>query len=77
MLEGNCAVYYGDELEKRVLVRRGEQCFVAIDVPHAPRKESGKPCTWIGVHSSSNDQDGIALLPELDTKLAQRMGATA
>ena len=73
MLEGECAVYYGNELEKRVLVRQGEQSFVAADVPHAPRNESGKPCTWIVVHSSGSDQDGIVLLPELDERLAQEI----
>jgi uncharacterized RmlC-like cupin family protein len=75
MLEGECAVYYGDTLQKRVLVRKGEQCFVDADMPHAPRNESGKPCTWIVVHSSGSDQDGIVLLPELDAALAQRLGA--
>jgi uncharacterized RmlC-like cupin family protein len=59
-----------------VLVRQGEQCFVAANVPHAPRNESGKPCTAIVVHSSGNDQDGIVLLPELDAKLAQRLVTT-
>ena len=77
MLEGECAVYYGDNLQKRVLVRQGEQSFVAADIPHAPRNESGKPCIWIVVHSSGSDQDGIILLPDLDEKLAQRMAATA
>jgi uncharacterized RmlC-like cupin family protein len=43
-------------------------------MPHAPSNESGKPCTWIVVHSSGSDQDGIVLLPDLDRKLAQRMG---
>jgi uncharacterized RmlC-like cupin family protein len=77
LLEGQCAVYYGCELEKRVLVGQGEQCFVAADVPHAPRNESGKPCTWIVVHSSGSNQDGIVLLPDLDKKLAQRLGTGA
>jgi uncharacterized RmlC-like cupin family protein len=77
MLEGECAVYYGDNLEKRVMVRQGEQCFVAADVPHAPRNESGRPCTWLVVHSSGSDQDGIVLLPELDAKLAARLQGTA
>ena len=76
MLEGECAVYYGDNLQDRVLVQQGEQCFVAADVPHAPRNESGKQCTWIVVHSSGSDQDGIVLLPDLDAQLAQRMEAT-
>jgi uncharacterized RmlC-like cupin family protein len=77
MLEGECAVYYGDDLQKRVLILQGEQCFVAADMPHAPRNESGKSCTWIVVHSSGSDQDGIVMLPDLDAQLAQRMAATA
>ena len=67
-----CAPF--DDLQKQMLVRKGEQCFVAADIPHAPRNESGKPCTWIVVHSSGSDQDGIVLLPELDAKLKARMG---
>ena len=51
--------------------------FVAADVPHAPRNESGKPCVFIVVHSSGSDQDEIVLLPELDVKLAARMPAIA
>jgi len=77
LLEGDCTVYYGDDLQKRVQLRAGDQCFVAADVPHVPRNESGKPCTWIVVHSSGSDQDGIVLLPELDARFAQRIGATA
>jgi uncharacterized RmlC-like cupin family protein len=75
MLEGECAVYYGDNLQNRVLVRHGEQCFVAADIPHAPSNESDKPCTWIVVHSSGSDQDGIVLLPDLDAELRQRITA--
>jgi uncharacterized RmlC-like cupin family protein len=73
MLEGECAVYYGDRLQNCVQVRQGEQCFVAADMPHAPRNESGRPCTWIVVHSSGSDQDGIVLLPDLDAELAHRL----
>jgi uncharacterized RmlC-like cupin family protein len=77
MLEGECFVYYGNNFDKRVLVRQGEQCFVEVDVPHAPCNESGKPCTWIVVHSSGSDQEGIVMLPQLDTRLAALAGATA
>lgn len=73
MLTGECYVYYGDNLNERVLVHEGDQCFVPADVPHAPCNESGKPCTWIVVHSSGSDQDGIVLLPELDAKLAAKL----
>ena len=52
-------------------------CMNILPMPHAPRNESSKPCTWIVVHSSGSDQDGIVLLPELDTKLAQNTAAMA
>jgi uncharacterized RmlC-like cupin family protein len=72
LLEGACAVYYGDQLEHRVSVRARDQVYIPADVPHAPCNESGAPCTWIVVHSSGSDQDGIVLLPELDALLAAR-----
>lgn len=72
LLTGECAVYYGDHLERRLIARVGDQVFIPADVPHAPCNESGAPCTWIVVHSSGSDQDGIVLLPELDAKLAAR-----
>ena len=76
MLTGECTVYYGDKLEQRVQVHTGDQAFVPADLPHAPCNESGAPCTWIVVHSSGRDQDGIVLMPELDKHLAERLGAT-
>lgn len=75
LLEGKCAVYYGDNLECRVLLQSGDQIFLPADVPHAPANESDGPCTWIVVHSSGSDQDGIVLLPELDAVLASKMDA--
>ena len=73
LLDGECAVYYGDALERRVMVSAGDHVFCPADVPHAPSNESGKPCTWLVVHSSGSDQDGIVLLPELDAQLAARL----
>ncbi len=76
LLEGECAVYYGDALEHRVVLKAGEQAFCPADVPHAPANESGQPCTWIVVHSSGSDQEGIVMLPELDARLAAMLKAT-
>jgi uncharacterized RmlC-like cupin family protein len=75
MLTGECYVYYGDDLEHRVLAHTGDQVFVPVDMPHAPCNESDAPCTWIVVHSSGSDQEGIVMLPELDAKLAARVVA--
>jgi uncharacterized RmlC-like cupin family protein len=77
LLEGECAVYYGDRLEHRTVMRPGEQMFIPADVPHAPSNESGAPCTWLVTHSSGSDQDGIVLLPELDAVLAGKIGGGA
>ena len=66
LLDGECAVYYGERLERRAAVHAGDQIFIPPDVPHAPCNESGARCTWIVVHSSGSDQDGIVLVPELD-----------
>jgi uncharacterized RmlC-like cupin family protein len=72
LLEGTCVVYHGDNLEFETTVATGEQVFVPADVPHAPYNRSGAPCTWIVVHSSGSDQDGIVLLPDLDAVLATK-----
>jgi uncharacterized RmlC-like cupin family protein len=69
LLDGACAVYYGDTLEHRVSLSAGDQIFVPADVPHAPANESGAPCRWLVVHSSGSDQDRLVLLPELDALL--------
>ncbi len=74
LLEGECAVYYGDRVERRVLVRAGEQIYIPEDVPHAPCNESAAPCAWIVVHASGSDQDGIVLLPDFDALLASKAG---
>ena len=72
LLDGECAVYYGDRLEHRLVLLAGEQIYLPADVPHAPYNESAAPCTWIVVHASGSDQDGIVLLPDLDALLASK-----
>jgi uncharacterized RmlC-like cupin family protein len=71
MMEGRCSVYYGDQLEHRAQVERGEQMFMPRDVPHAPVNDSGAPCTWIVVHSSGSDQDDLIRTPHLDALLPE------
>ena len=75
LLDGDCAVYYGEGLDRREMVHAGEHVFCPANLPHAPSNESGKPCTWLVVHSSGSDQDGIVLLPELDDRLTKRIAA--
>ena len=70
LLEGDCEVFFGDRLECVEAMVAGEQMYIPADVPHAPCNRSGSPCTWLVVHSSGSDQEGIVLLPGLDKVLA-------
>ena len=70
LLEGECEVFFGDRLERVEAMVAGEQMYIPANVPHAPCNRSGAPCTWLVVHSSGSDQEGIVLLPELDKVLA-------
>ena len=72
LLEGECAVYYGDALEYRLQIDAGDHVFMPENVPHAPYNQGTAPCKWLVVHSSGSDQDGIVLLPELDLVLAKK-----
>ena len=72
LLEGECSVYYGDELEHRIEISAGDHVYMPEDVPHAPCNQGTAPCKWLVVHSSGSDQDGIVLLPELDLVLAKK-----
>jgi uncharacterized RmlC-like cupin family protein len=69
LLEGNCSVFYGDRVEQVAELTKGDQIFIPGSVAHAPVNRSGAPCTWIVVHGSGDDQDGIVMLPELDAVL--------
>ena len=72
VLSGTGVLYYGVGLAEHVIVSEGDHVFVAADVPHAPRNESGETSVVLVAHSSGSDQEGIVMLPELDGLLAAR-----
>jgi uncharacterized RmlC-like cupin family protein len=72
LIEGECAVFYGDQLEHRALLHAGECLYLPADIPHAPFNQSGAPCTWVVTHSAADDQEGIIMMPELDALLDAR-----
>lgn len=72
LLQGECNVYYGDNLEFHLTAHAGDHVYCPENVPHAPYNQGTETCTWLVVHSSGSDQDGIVLLPELDLVLATK-----
>ena len=72
MVAGECNVYYGDQMEFMLTAHAGDTFYCPENVPHAPYNHGTSPCTWIVVHSSGSDQEGIVMLPELDLILAKK-----
>lgn len=72
LLEGTVNVYYGDQLEHVAPMQPGDHIYIPGDVAHAPFNQSDAPCKIIVAHSSGSDQDGIVMLPELDSVLAAK-----
>ena len=66
MLEGECTLFHGQNLETQTLVKKGEQIFIPENVPHSPYNLSKKECVWLVVHSSGDDQDELIAMPELE-----------
>ena len=66
MLEGECTLFHGEQLENQTIIKQGEQIFIPENVPHAPYNLSNKKCVWVVVHSSGDDQDELVRTTELD-----------
>ena len=66
MLEGECTLFHGEQLENQTLIKQGEQIFIPDNVPHAPYNLSDRKCVWVVVHSSGDDQDELVRTTELD-----------
>ena len=69
LLEGECTLFHGDNLEQQTLVKQGEQIFIPENVPHAPFNQSQNVCIWVVVHSSGDDPDELISMPELSAEL--------
>ena len=69
LLEGECTLFHGDNLEQQTLVKQGEQIFIPENVPHAPFNQRQNDCIWVVVHSSGDDQDELISMPELSAEL--------
>jgi|SRR5262245_53844425 len=67
VIDGVAEMYYGDRLEEHVETGAGDYVYIPPDVPHLVMNRSGADVTALVAHTSASDQDGIVLLPELDS----------
>jgi uncharacterized RmlC-like cupin family protein len=66
VIEGEAEMYWGERLQELLHAKAGDYVYIPPDVPHLVLNRSGAPCRAMVVHSASDDQAGIVLLPELD-----------
>ena len=69
VIEGEAEMYFGDGLQELLLARAGEYIYIPADMPHLVLNRSGAPCRALVAHTAADDQAGIVLLPDLDTRV--------
>ena len=70
VIEGQAEMFFGPRLQDHVDVAAGDYVYIPPDVPHLVMNRSDSPATALVAHTAPNDQEGIVLLPELDSLIA-------
>jgi uncharacterized RmlC-like cupin family protein len=67
VIEGTPEMFFGGRLEQHVEVAADDFVYIPPDTPHLVVNRSGKPARALVAHTAADDQEGIVLLPELDS----------
>lgn len=70
VVSGEGAMWYGDRLEKFMVVRAGEFLFIPAGVPHLPFNQGKVPCTAIISRTDPHEQESVVLMSELEELVA-------
>ena len=66
VLSGEGEMWYGENLEKHMIIRKGDMLYIPAGVPHLPANRSSGPVTAVIARTDPNEQESVKLLPELD-----------
>jgi uncharacterized RmlC-like cupin family protein len=66
VLSGETHTWYGERLEKHVIVQAGDMFYIPAGVPHLPANLSDRPATAVIARTDPNEQESVVLLPELE-----------
>jgi uncharacterized RmlC-like cupin family protein len=69
VLEGEAVTHFGDALQHRVTCRAGDYVYIAPNTPHVVVNRSDRECRAVVTHTGPDEQAGIVLLPELDSRM--------
>jgi uncharacterized RmlC-like cupin family protein len=67
VIEGCAEMFYGARLEEHLDCGAGDYVYIPANVAHLVMNRSGAETTALVAHTAASDQEGIVLLPELDT----------
>jgi uncharacterized RmlC-like cupin family protein len=67
VIDGRAEMFFGDRLEGHVDVAADDYVYIPPDVPHLVVNRSGSQTRALVAHTAADDQEGIVLLPELDS----------
>ena len=69
IIDGRSEMFFGARLEDHVDFGAGDYVYIPANVAHLVMNRSGSQATALVAHTAGNDQQGIVLLPELDTMI--------
>ncbi len=66
VLSGVTEMWYGERLERHMVVAAGDMLYIPAGMPHLPMNTGSEPATAVIARTDPNEQESVVLLPELD-----------
>ena len=67
VIEGELEMRWGEKLEHRERIRAGDLAYIPPDMPHLVLNPTQRTARALVAHTAPHDQQGIELLPDLET----------
>jgi uncharacterized RmlC-like cupin family protein len=68
MLQGEVQMWFGENLEQHMTVRKGDFLYIPANMPHLPYNASDSEAIGLLARTDPNEQESVVLLPELEEK---------
>jgi len=67
VLEGELLLWFGEQLEEKLVARAGDFLYILAGVPHLPANASAtEPAVAVPARTDANEQESAIALPALD-----------
>ena len=62
-------LWTGDQLQHRDVARPGDFLYIPAGVPHVAVNRSATPALFVGARTDPNEQESVAMRPDLDERV--------